>query len=103
MGYVSIRVDKLTPHVGAEIGGVDLSEPLDERTFKEIHDALIDNGVIFFRDQRLTPDQQKAFGRLFGELHLHPAAPALLEGYPEILVIHADERSKRVAGERIAQ
>jgi alpha-ketoglutarate-dependent taurine dioxygenase len=99
MAYVSIRVDRLTPHVGAEIGGVDLSEPLDERTFKEIHDALIDNGVIFFRDQKLTPEQQKAFGRLFGELHLHPAAPALLEGHPEILVIHADERSKRVAGE----
>jgi alpha-ketoglutarate-dependent taurine dioxygenase len=99
MAYVSIQVDKLTPNVGAEIRGVDLSEPLDERTFKDIHDALIDNGVIFFRDQRLTPDRQKAFGRLFGELHLHPAAPALLDGHPEILVIHADETSKHVAGE----
>ena len=55
--------------------------------------------MIFFRDQHLTPDQQKAFGRLFGDLHLHPAAPALLPGHPEILVIHADENSKRVAGE----
>jgi taurine dioxygenase len=99
MAYVSIQVDKLTPHTGAEIRGVDLAQPLDERTFKEIHDALIDNGVIFFRDQRLTPDQQKAFGRLFGELHMHPAAPSLLEGHPEILVIHADETSKHVAGE----
>ena len=75
MPYVSIQVDKLTPHAGAEIRGVDLSQPLDERTFKEIHDALIDSGVIFFRDQHLTPEQQKAFGRLFGELHMHPAAP----------------------------
>jgi taurine dioxygenase len=99
MAYVSIQVDKLTPHAGAEVRGVDLAQPLDERTFKEIHDALIDNGVIFFRDQRLTPDQQKAFGRLFGELHMHPAAPSLLEGHPEILVIHADETSKHVAGE----
>jgi taurine dioxygenase len=99
MAYVSIQVDKLTPHAGAEIRGVDLAQSLDERTFKEIHDALIDNGVIFFRDQHLTPDQQKSFGRLFGELHVHPAAPSLLEGHPEILVIHADEKSKRVAGE----
>jgi len=99
MAYVSLQVDKLTPHAGAEIRGVDLAQPLDEGTFKQIHDALIDSGVIFFRDQRLTPDQQKAFGRLFGELHLHPAAPALLEGHPEILVIHADETSKHVAGE----
>ena len=99
MAYVSIQVDKLTPHAGAEIRGVDLSQPLDERTFKEIHDALIDCGVIFFRDQRLTPDQQKAFGRLFGELHMHPAAPRELAEHPEILVIHADETSKHVAGE----
>src|SRR5262249_56243615 len=96
MAYASIQVDKLTPHAGAEIRGVDLTQPLDERTFKEIHDALIDNGVVFFRDQHLTPEQQKAFGRLFGELHLHPAAPALLEGHPHILVIHADETSKRL-------
>ena len=99
MPYVSIQVDKLTPHAGAEIRGVDLSQPLDEPTFKEIHAALIDNGVIFFRDQHLTPEQQKAFGRLFGELHMHPAAPRELADHPEILVIHADEKSKHVAGE----
>ena len=99
MPHASIQVDKLTPHAGAEIRGVDLAQPLDEPTFKEIHAALIDNGVIFFRDQHLTPEQQKAFGRLFGDLHLHPAAPSLLEGHPEILVIHADENSKHVAGE----
>ena len=99
MPHASIQVEKLTPHTGAEVRGVDLSQPLDEQTFKEIHAALIDNGVIFFRDQHLTPDQQKAFGRLFGELHTHPAAPSLLEGHPEILVIHADENSRHVAGE----
>jgi taurine dioxygenase len=99
MTYTAVQVDKLTPHVGAEIRGVDLSRRLDERTFKEIHAALVDNGVIFFRDQHLTPEQQKDFGRLFGELHAHPAAPSLLPGHPEILVIHADEKSKHVAGE----
>src|SRR5262250_3976365 len=95
----AISVEKLTPHVGGVVTGVDLAGPLDEPTFKQIHDSLIDNGVIFFRDQRLTPDEHKAFGRRFGELHIHPAAPGLVEGHPEILVIHADETSKRVAGE----
>jgi len=99
MTYTSIQVEKLTPHAGAEVRGVDLAKPIDEQLFKEIHAALVDNGVIFFRDQHLTPDQQKAFGLLFGELHIHPAAPSLVEGHPEILVIHADENSKRVAGE----
>jgi taurine dioxygenase len=99
MTYASIQVEKLTPNAGAEVRGADLSQPLDERTFKEIHAALIDNGVIFFRDQHLTPAQQKAFGRLFGELHIHPAAPKEVPEHPEILVIHADENSKHVAGE----
>src|SRR5436309_11501874 len=95
----AISAEKLTPHVGAVISGVDLSKPLDDGTFKDIHACLIDNGVIFFRDQHLTVEQHKAFGRRFGDLHIHPAAPGLVEGHPEILVIHADETSKRVAGE----
>jgi taurine dioxygenase len=98
MAPQEIRAEKLTPHAGAVVHGVDLSKPLDEATFKAIHDCLIDNCVIFFRDQHLTPDQQKDFGRRFGELHVHPAAPGLVEGHPEILVIHADETSKHVAG-----
>ena len=99
MDQHGIEIRKLTPHIGAEIRGVDLAAPLGDATFKAIHDALIDNCVIFFRDQHLTVEQQKAFGRRFGELHVHPAAPAVLEGHPEILVIHADDKSKRVAGE----
>jgi len=55
--------------------------------------------VLFFRDQRMTPEQQKAFGRRFGELHLHPAWPRLLEGHPEIMEIYADASTKRIAGE----
>ena len=94
-----MEIRKLTPHIGAELLGVDLAQPLSEDTFKSVHDALIENCVIFFRDQQLTVEQHKAFGRRFGELAIHPAAPGLVEGHPEILVIHADEKSKRVAGE----
>ena len=57
----TVTVEKLTPHIGAEIHGVDLGRPLDESTFKQIHDALIENSVIFFRDQHLSPESQKAF------------------------------------------
>jgi len=99
MAHRAIQAQKLTPHIGAELSGVDLSKPLDEETFAEIRNQLTEHQVIFFRDQHLTPEQHKAFGRGFGELHVHPAAPGLVEGHPEILVIHADEHSKRVAGE----
>ena len=55
--------------------------------------------MIFFRDQNMTPEQHKDFGRRFGKLHIHPASTNVLEGHPEILIIKADENSKRVAGE----
>jgi taurine dioxygenase len=99
MGNQTIEVRKLTPTIGAEIFGVDLSRELGNQQFQEIHDALMANLVIFFRDQTLTPEQHKDFGRRFGRLHVHPAAPGLLEGHPEILVIKANEKSKHVAGE----
>jgi taurine dioxygenase len=99
MGYQTIEVRKLTPTIGAEIFGPDLSRELGNQQFQEIHDALMENLVIFFREQTLTPEQQKDFGRRFGRLHVHPAAPGRLEGHPEILVIRANEKSKRVAGE----
>jgi taurine dioxygenase len=99
MKYQSIDVRKLTPTIGAEIFGVDLSRELANQQFQEIHDALMDNLVIFFRDQTLTPEQHMDFGRRFGRLHVHPAAPGLVAGHPEILVIKANEKSTHVAGE----
>ena len=99
MSYQTIELRKSTPIIGAEIFGVDLSEPLSNQQFQEVYDALMDRLVIFFRDQKLDVEQHKAFGRRFGKLHVHPAAPSVLPDDPEILVIKADERSDRVAGE----
>ena len=88
--YETITVDKLTPMIGAELGGIDLSQPLSNRQQDEIHRALAENCVIFFRDQHITLDQHVAFGRLFGDLHVHPAAPHE-PGRPELMIIHADK------------
>jgi taurine dioxygenase len=97
MSYETIEVEPLSPVIGAEISGVDLSEPLGNQAFQEIHDALMEHLVVFFRDQDMTLDEHKAFGRMFGELHIHPTAKAP-KGHPEIITIHADETSKFVAG-----
>jgi taurine dioxygenase len=99
MSHDSITVRKLTPTIGAVISDVDLSRELTNRQFEEIHQALMDNLVIFFRDQHLTIDQHKAFGARFGKLHVHPNAAKGVPEHPEILVIKADEKSTRVAGE----
>jgi taurine dioxygenase len=90
---------KLTPQCGAEVRGLDLAKPLEERAVAALERALAEHCVLFFRDQSMTPVQQKAFGRSFGELHLHPAWPRLVEGHPEIMEIYSDEKSKRIAGE----
>jgi taurine dioxygenase len=96
--YETIRIDKLTPILGAEVSGVELGGSIPNHQMEEIHRALAENSVIFFRDQQLTPEQHLAFGRNFGKLHLHPAAPHA-PGHPELMIIHADENSKRANGE----
>ncbi|MSO77581.1 MAG: taurine dioxygenase [Alphaproteobacteria bacterium] len=98
MNNAAIEVRPMTPRIGAEIFGVDLAKPLGNQQFQEIHDALMAHQVIFFRDQAMDLEQHKAFGRRFGELHIHPGSPGP-EGHPEILIIHGDAKSKRVAGE----
>lgn len=95
--YETIVVEPVTPRVGATISGVDLAQPLGNQQFQEIHDALMRHEVIFFRDQEIELDQHKDFGRKFGELDIHPGSPGP-EGHPEILIIHADEKSKFIAG-----
>src|SRR5262249_3786385 len=59
MTYQTIDVRKLTPHIGGEIFGVDLSRPFGNQQFNEVHDALMDRLVIFFRDQKLSVEQHK--------------------------------------------
>lgn len=93
----NIEIEPLSPHIGAIVHGVKLADDMGNETFQQVHDALMKHQVIFFRDQEMSWDEHKAFGRKFGELHIHPTSPAP-EGHPEILTIHADENSKRVAG-----
>jgi taurine dioxygenase len=99
MANEAIRIRKLTPAIGAEVSGIDLGGPLSNAQASALHDALMAHQVIFFRDQQMSVEQHKALGRLFGDLLVHPAAKAELEGHPEIRVVHADETTKVATGE----
>jgi taurine dioxygenase len=99
MSNHGIEVRTLTPTIGAEVLGIDLAQPMSEGQFTAVRQALLDHSVIFFRDQRMTIEQHKAFGARFGTLHIHPNAPKAIPEHPEILVIKGDANSKRVAGE----
>jgi taurine dioxygenase len=81
------------------VRGVDLATGLDERTYREVRDAFLRFGVLFFKEQsEIPPAVQVAIGRMFGELHVHPAAPQM-PGFPELFVIHAHRDSKVANGE----
>src|SRR4029453_3171563 len=83
----SLNVILLGQHLGAEIRGVDLARPLDDETFNQIAKAFFEHQVIFFRNQRITPEQQIAFTRRFGVLEQHVRKEHRLDGYPEILIV----------------
>lgn len=93
-----ISIRPLTCNIGAEVHGVDLSQPLSDDTVEGIHDALMQHQVVFFRDQQLSHDAHKRLGRYFGELAIHSAV-AGLDDHPEIVRIHADADSNFIAGE----
>ncbi len=89
MEYQRIRLRPVAGSLGTEIEGVDLKQPLDDETYAEIKQALLDNLVIFFRDQEISPEQQVNFGQRFGELHIHPFIPSL-DGHKEIIKLRAE-------------
>ena len=83
----------MTPTIGAEIEGIDLSRPLSAATVSALRQALLDWKVLFFRDQDITTDQHLAFSRNFGDLEVHPFAPHKPD-YPEVLAITHNEKNK---------
>jgi taurine dioxygenase len=98
MGYEHIRVEPIAAALGAEVSGVDLALPLTDAAHADIHTALMQHQVLFFRDQVIGAQQHKDFARRFGELHVHPVLPSLqAQGHPEIVVLESNEHLPYVA------
>jgi len=82
---MDFTVNRLSPVIGAEVLGIDLSLQISDQQFSKLRQAWLDaNGVLVIRNQKLTPDQHIAFSRRFGELETHVLADYLLPGYPTI-------------------
>ena len=73
--------------LGAEIRGVNLAARMDDATFRKIDEAFNEHGVIFFRGQALTEEQQIRFARRFGELEINVNTEYGLRDYPEMLLV----------------
>jgi taurine dioxygenase len=93
--FQHFEITPVTPTIGATIEGLHLSE-LNDESAEELRQAVWQYGVVFARDQHLTPEQQKRVGRCFGEeLEEHSFGKTLKdEGHPEILVIEKMKSDK---------
>ncbi len=83
-------VRKLAESIGAEVSGVDASQPISPEVFRKIREAWLEHLVLRFRDQKLTDPQVLAFSRNFGELDPpgpNPLGRPFLADHPEMNVI----------------
>ena len=94
-----MQVQSLTPHLGATVQGIDLSEPMSEAAFQALKAVYLDYSVLVFPDQALSQAQHKAFASRFGALHTHPMHARQQKGDPHILRVATNAQSAYTAGE----
>ena len=85
-----MRIEAVTPTIGAEVSGVDLSQPLSADLEDQLYEALMRHLVLFFRDQDLSPEAQYDFATRFGEpVPPHPVYPHL-PGFDRVVLLEND-------------
>ena len=95
----TFRLEPADSPLGNEISGLDIARGVDAETFEQLKQAYADKSVLVFRGQNLTPEQQIAFSRGFGELERHVVERYQLPGYPEIFrVSNIVENGQRIGG-----
>jgi taurine dioxygenase len=86
-------VRRLTPRLGAELIGVDLTKGIDATLFRAIYEAFLEHQVLLFGSQDLPPGRQVEFARHFGEVQIHVMNQYHVQGYPELYFLsNLDER-----------
>ncbi len=84
--------------LGAEVRGVDLSQPIDDATFRTIERAYAEHGVLVFRDQHLTERQLVAVTERFGEVEEYVRSTFAMPDHPEIILITNIEKGGEFVG-----
>lgn len=90
----TLHVQPVTATIGANVGGVDLREPISEMDRKAILEALFEHHVLFFRNQDITPEQQVAFAKQFGPISFPPFAPKYGDNPEYIVLDQTDPRGE---------
>ena len=98
MSHAPIAVRPVSAAVGAEILGLDLAASLPAPTIEAIRRALSEHGVVFFRDQKLTPEQHVAFAQRFGAINVNRFFKTV-DGHPMIAEVRKEpEQTGNIGG-----
>ena len=99
--YETISVTPVTPHIGAEVGNIDLTRPLSDQQVKDLHEAFHRHLVLFFRDQKISFEDQIRTASYFGPLGRHVGKSTISKPTENELVrrFHYDETSTRISGD----
>jgi taurine dioxygenase len=98
---VDFRIVPYSPNIGAEVLGIDLTKPLSKAAVVALHDAFIRYQILFFRDQKISVEDQIRVAGYFGPLHKHVGINTISKttDNPVVRKLHYDETSTRVSGE----
>ncbi|MDA0656635.1 MAG: TauD/TfdA family dioxygenase, partial [Proteobacteria bacterium] len=94
----TMKITKLQDHIGAEVTGIDLRQPVDAETRQRLYDALAENVALVIRDQTFEPAEFQAAVEMFGELMEDQNRRYLVDGLPMISVLsnrHRDSEGKQ--------
>ncbi len=72
---MSLTVKPILPRFGAEVSGIDITQPLDRETQREVVETMDKWGVCVYRNTGLDDASHIAFSRVFGHLELAPSMP----------------------------
>ena len=99
--YDAISVTPASPHIGAEIGNIDLTQPLSAAQTEQLRAAFMQYQVIFFRDQHISFEDQIRLAGYFGALGQHAGKSTISKPTDNPLVrkFHYDEHSQVISGE----
>jgi taurine dioxygenase len=97
LAYDAIHLSRLTGGCGAEISGVNIAH-LTNRQWEQVRQAFAEHGVIFFRDQNLSPEDHIAFARRWGPIDINRFFKAV-PGHPEIAEVRKEkEQTTNIGG-----
>ena len=83
---MNIEVGPVSGGVGVEIHNVDIKQGLSDSAFETLRDAFVTHGLIFLRDQDITPDEHIAFAQRWGDININRFFPRL-DGYDQIATV----------------